>query len=374
MPLASKKAWDNVHVANSKKALKAKAGAGAEQILHRAARFEDAVHDFRKKRALKRGYAPRIIPYSGYGSTTWIRVLGRVMLTKQHCPGSRGALKNKRRDESVRGWRSFTSVPLGEVEMTVTVGGIRHVVHADRGGVIDAVVAVSLTPGWQKITLEVEGAETVEASVFIVEPSASFGVVCDVDDTVMVTALPRPFLAAWNTFVLDEHARVPTPGMAVLLERLISSHSGSPVVYLSTGAWNVAPTLSRFLSRNLYPAGPLLLTDWGPTHDRWFRSGREHKRDNLRRLATEFPNIRWLLIGDDGQHDEEIYAEFVAAMPGSVRAVAIRQLSPSEAVLAGKRKAEATSEATQAERTGAPWVFSPDGAGLSAQLARLDIL
>jgi len=174
--------------------------------------------------------------------------------------------------------------------------------------------------------------------------------------------------------VLDEHARVPTPGMAVLLERLISGHSGSPVVYLSTGAWNVAPTLSRFLSRNLYPSGPLLLTDWGPTHDRWFRSGREHKRDNLRRLATEFPDIKWLLIGDDGQHDEEIYAEFVAEMPESVCAVAIRQLSPSEAVLAGKRKAEATSEATKAERTGAPWVFSPDGAGLSAQLAELDIL
>lgn len=353
----------------SKKALKARADAGAEQILHRAARFEDSIHDFRKKRALKRGYAPRVIPYSGYGSTTWIRVLGRVMLTKQHCPGSRGALKNKRRDESVRGWRSFTSVPLGDVETTVTVGGIRHVVHADRGGVIDAEIAVSLTPGWQVISFDVEGAETVEASVFVVDPSATFGIVCDVDDTVMVTALPRPFLAAWNTFVLDEHARVPTPGMAVLLERLISSHSGSPVVYLSTGAWNVAPTLGRFLSRNLYPAGPLLLTDWGPTHDRWFRSGREHKRENLRRLASEFPDIKWLLIGDDGQHDEDIYAEFVADRPDSVRAVAIRQLSPGEAVLAGKRKTE-----VQAERTGAPWVFSPDGAGLSAQLTALDIL
>lgn len=103
--------------------------------------------------------------------------------------------------------------------------------------------------------------------------------------------------------VVDEHARLPVPGMAVLLEGLARDHPGAPVVYLSTGAWNIALTLSRFLSRHLFPQGSMLLTDWGPTHDRWFRSGVEHKMHNLRRLAREFPDIRWLLIGDDGQHD-----------------------------------------------------------------------
>jgi phosphatidate phosphatase APP1 len=182
----------------------------------------------------------------------------------------------------------------------------------------------------------------------------------------MVTTLPRPLLAAWNTFVLDEHARVPTPGMAVFLERLAAFTPGAPVIYLSTGAWNVAPTLSRFLSRNLYPAGALLLTDWGPTHDRWFRSGSAHKRDNLRRLAEQFPHIRWILIGDDGQHDEAIYSDFQRDYPGSVAAVAIRQLSPSEAVLAGGRSRDAILIEGGPE---APWVYGPDGSSLSSQLA-----
>ena len=137
--------------------------------------------------------------------------------------------------------------------------------------------------------------------------------------------------------MLDEHARRPVTGMAVLYERLVRAHPGAPFLYLSTGAWNVAPTLHRFLSRNLYPAGPLLLTDWGPTHDRWFRSGREHKADNLRRLAEEFPEVRWLLIGDDGQHDVQIYGEFADTHPENVAGVAIRQLTAGEAVLAGGR-------------------------------------
>lgn len=51
--------------------------------------------------------------------------------------------------------------------------------------------------------------------------------------------------------------------------------------------------------------GPLLLTDWGPTNTGWFRSGQDHKRACLDRLAKDFPKIKWLLIGDDGQHDPE---------------------------------------------------------------------
>ncbi|UFS60773.1 App1 family protein [Subtercola endophyticus] len=340
-----------------------------ELILHRAARIEDAFHELRENRARKRGYHTTVIPYTGYGSTTWIRVLSRVLLTRDEKRRRRLPLIG-RRDETVRGWRSFTSVPVNEVEVTVTVDGVVHRVKADRGGVVDAELAVTLEPGWHTITLQAEDSQIVEAPVHVIDPSATFGVVSDIDDTVMVTTLPRPLLAAWNTFVLDEHARRPTPGMAVLLDRLAAGHPGSPTIYLSTGAWNVAPTLTRFLSRNLYPSGALLLTDWGPTHDRLFRSGPEHKRDNLRRLAEEFPQIKWMLVGDDGQHDEEIYGEFEEQHPENVSAIAIRQLSPSEAVLAGGRsKSEDMSEKSQAL-----WMYAPDGSGLAKQMRAAGLL
>ncbi len=114
----------------------------------------------------------------------------------------------------------------------------------------------------------------------------------------------------------------------------------------------------------------MLLTDWGPTPDRFFRNGREHKREQLRRLAGEFPEVRWLLVGDDGQHDEEIYAEFAREHPRSVAAVCIRQLSAGEAVLAGGRKKAADREAESPVR----WFFAPDGAGLLEQLVGAGIV
>jgi phosphatidate phosphatase APP1 len=172
--------------------------------------------------------------------------------------------------------------------------------------------------------------------------------------------------------VVNEHARATTPGMPVLYERLTSKNPGAPTIYLSTGAWNVAPTLTRFLSRNLYPAGALLLTDWGPTADRWFRSGREHKRIMLERLAEEFPQIKWLLFGDDGQHDEAIYGNFLSQHPENVAAVCIRQLSPGEAVLAGSTLRD--TDKAPSSGSSVPWVYAPDGAGLADKLEGIGLL
>ncbi|WP_396658838.1 App1 family protein [Microbacterium sp.] len=326
------------------------------------ARLEYRYHAWRERRARARGLTPTVAAFPGYGSADWVRVVGRVLIVP---PRRRGG------DEfaGVRGWRSFVGIPIGFAQVSITVDGQTHEVVSDRGGVVDTVIPARLEPGWRTLQMSVEGGEPVDARVFIVGSDVRFGVVSDVDDTVMVTALPRPLVAAWNSFVVDEHARQPVPGMAVLLERLVREHRGAPVVYLSTGAWNVAPTLVRFLTRHLFPPGAILLTDWGPTHDRWFRSGRDHKLSNLRRLAEEFPQVQWLLIGDDGQHDDAIYTTFAGEYPENVRAVAIRQLSPAEAVLAGGRThVDDHSAAT------VPWVTGPDGAGILEELETAGVL
>ncbi|WP_432907937.1 App1 family protein [Micromonospora matsumotoense] len=327
----------------------------AVPTLHRAARIEDALHQLVERRLRRTGWQPNIVAYAGYGAPGWARVLCRVLLSRPD--------RRQGRLEKVRGWRSFTTLPAKHVEVTIEAGDGVHTARADRSGFVDTVVKADFTPGWASVRLRVADAEPVEALVRVIDPEVRLGILSDIDDTVMVTALPRPMLAAWNTFVLDEHARTAVPGMAVLYERLVTAHPGSPVFYLSTGAWNVAPTLTRFLSRHLYPAGPLLLTDWGPTADRWFRSGREHKRATLARLATEFPDVRWLLIGDDGQHDQEIYREFAVAHPENVAGVAIRRLSPTQSVLAGSLPVP-NDRPSSAGPVGQKWLSAPDGAGL----------
>ena len=102
--------------------------------------------------------------------------------------------------------------------------------------------------------------------VHIVAPGSRLGIVCDIDDTAMVTNVPRMFIAAWNLLVKNAANREPVPGMATLLNTVSDFHPDAPLIFLSTGAWNVVPTLRSFFKKNGFPAAPKLMTDWGPTN------------------------------------------------------------------------------------------------------------
>ncbi|MDO4239835.1 App1 family protein [Micrococcus sp.] len=333
-----------------------------------ATHLQESWNRWHRSRALKKGYVPTLMAFTGYGSTSWVRILSRVVIANDE-DFLNGRRLSKVVADGVHGWRNFVAPPMAYAQVQVQVGDLTTTVRADRMGVVDVVLDVELEPGWRTATLSVGDDEEVTMDLYITSPEAKVGLVSDIDDTVVVTSLPRPLLAAWNSFVIDEHARTPTPGMAVLLRRIAEAEPMAPVVYLSTGAWNVAQTLTRFLGRNLYPLGALLLTSWGPTKDRWFRSGQEHKVTQLERLAEQFPDMQWILVGDDGQHDPEIYAEFATRHPEKVKAIVIRQLTPSEALLAGGR-----AEDTRHSTPGIPWCYGPDGAALSNQLEDLGIL
>lgn len=135
-------------------------------------------------------------------------------------------------------------------------------------------------------------------------------------------------------------------------------------MYLSTGAWNVVPTVRSFLERSGYPAGGFLMTDFGPSNTGWFRSGPEHKRRELRRLARMFPQMRWLLVGDDGQRDPEIYAEFARDFPRNVAGIAIRSLSEIEQFMAHGSFEAMVPDALWTVPEGVPVWYGSDGEAL----------
>lgn len=290
-----------------------------------AARAERAVERRLALLLWQRGWRVRLVAYPGYGVAGpdgWVRVLGRVALSPPD-----GTARDR-----PRGWRQFVGLNLAGVAVRVRAGDTESVVRSDVEGYLDTRLAADLPAGWQRVSLHTDHGPAVTARVRMVGPDETRGIVSDIDDTVMITALPRPFLAFWNTFVRHEAARLPVPGMAQLLHRAGAGEDPF-VAYVSTGAWNVAPSLQRFLARHGYPPGPLLMTDWGPNEDRWFRSGRAHKRATLRRLLAELPNLTWTLVGDDGQHDPALYDELAAEEPDRVALVLIRRLSVAEQVL-----------------------------------------
>ena len=376
---------------------------------HRAGRWESRF-DTGLARSLRRhGWSPRAEPYTGYGlaggtgegEVGWVRVLARVMLApagpnlsggSDRQPSDPTALPEdsapqprRRRDRvrtpdplrAVRGWRSFVTAQLPGARVQVVVDGVVHEVLTDRGGYVDVTLPARLGAGWHDVEIVPGGGPAVTAPVRVLSTQPCTGLVSDVDDTVMVTMLPRPLTAVWNLLVLNEDARRPVPGMARLYDELGALEAAMPVVYLSTNAWNVAPAIRRFLAHHRFPAGSLLLTDWGPTNTGWFRSGPEHKHRALERLAVELPHVRWILVGDDGQHDPQIYRTFARAHPEAVRAVVIRELSPGQHVFAHGAPAAvdaARPDGGTVTGTDVPEVRGPDGRTLARELRAAGVL
>ena len=298
--------------------------------LHPAARAEDTLNAALAAVLARRHWKVQVLAYTGYGGGSFARIMGRVVLARHGQPDTAVTAPEA---PVRRGFWVFFAAPLAHVEVQVGFGAATATARTDRGGYFD----IELTdhgeaPGWHEASVTVKGVQTTTA-VQIVSDEARFGIVSDIDDTCLVTSLPRPMIAAWNTFVLEETARKVVPGMAAMYRALLANQPGAPIVYLSTGAWNTQPTLARFMRRHGFPMGAMLLTDWGPTETSLFRSGQRHKRETLRRLAREFPHIRWLLVGDDGQHDPRIYDEFALEHPDHVDGIAIRQLTIAQQML-----------------------------------------
>jgi phosphatidate phosphatase APP1 len=276
---------------------------------------------------------PRVVPHVGYGGVDWVRVLARVVLTPEGADRPRPSDVAAGVPADVRGWRRFVSTSAAGVRVDVDVDGTVHEVTSDRDGYVDVRLPARLQPGWRSVSLRLADRPAVTAPVRVVGPETSLGLVSDIDDTVIVTVLPQPLVAFRNAFLLMESARTPVAGMSELYAAIEARHPDLFVVYLSTGAWNTAGALSRFLHHHGFPRGPLLLTDWGPTTTGWFRSGREHKRSQLQRLLQELPHLSWVLVGDDGQHDPTTYADLAASAPDRVIAIAIRELNLAEQVV-----------------------------------------
>lgn len=311
----------------------------------------------------------------------WVRVLARVMLSPKRrvllrrtsVPGRAEALR------AMRGWRNFFTVQAPGVTVTVEVAGHRYLVRSDPGGYIDVVIPSRAEAGWHEAVMTTAHGGQATLGVRVLGSGTSVGLVSDIDDTAIVTSLPRPLLAIWNSFILHEDARTAVPGMARLYRQLGSHHEDFPVFYLSTGAWNVVPTMLRFFAHHGFPHGPMLMTDFGPTNTGIFRSGREHKERSLRRLAQDFPAVKWYLVGDDGQHDPVIYRDFATELPQHVAAIAIRQLTFSEAVLAhglptATHANKAAEESVESPAVETVFVVGPDGDALARAMRERGVL
>ncbi|GAA3224267.1 App1 family protein [Pseudonocardia petroleophila] len=282
---------------------------------------------------------PVIIPFIGHGTTARARVGARLVLGRNAVEPQAPAVLVGDATPSPRSRRAtlrvslarFLTVEVPRTEVTIHAPGGDVVVRTDRDGYVDHELDLTgARPGWLEIALSGPDGSTATARVLLVDPAVDVGVISDVDDTILHTGLTRGLDFLKATLLTDVEERTPLPGAAALYRALVTKPGKPerPVFYVSTSPWNLHEMLLQFVSMRGFPLGPLLLTDWGPSHTGLFRIGAQaHKPALVRRLLDEHPQLRLVLIGDSGQEDPEIYADIARECPDRVAAIYIRRVT-----------------------------------------------
>lgn len=323
------------------------------------------------RRRLRRGQARtpkhfRIEPYIGHGGPAGVVVRGRVL--------DNPLATEPVEDESVRAAvrrtvRHFLTNELPGVPLRVTVGGASVEAVTDEEGYFLVRVPAdpsSLTSPWTVGVVALAGAyrgvTAAEGQVEVRVPTASarFGVISDVDDTILETGVQRALRMVVQTFAGSSLTRTPFPGAVELYRDLAAGVN--PVFYVSSSPWNLHSFLLAFLRHRDFPLGPVLLRDLLGT-----AAGREQKHDRIREVLDLHPNLRFVLLGDSGEHDPQIYADIVREHPDRILAVYIREVRLDP----GDGRVEKVSDAWDSD---VPFVLAADSDAVRRHAAALGLL
>lgn len=192
---------------------------------------------------------------------------------------------------------------------------------------------------WQKATFELvekihprQNSETVEGEVMVINYKPSFGIISDIDDTILVSYATNKLMKFRLMFLNNALTRMPFEGVSAFYQSLqhgIVPGTFNPLFYLSNSEWNLYDLLYEFIKFNRIPKGPILLREMSIRVLRFWKMreyNKHHKMEKLRHLLTVFGDLKFILIGDSGQKDPETYSEIIREYPGRIQAVYIRDI------------------------------------------------
>jgi phosphatidate phosphatase APP1 len=288
-----------------------------------------------------------ILAYRGFGNAQRVTVLGRVVEARIN---TLPAAADSRFRNIVRVFRHFNTREVPEAALQLRLGAASGKAITDEEGYFRATLPLGgpRAPnerrqeprdidGWRPVDIELHHCQlpgfqpvAARAEILVPGPDSELGIVSDIDDTVLQTHVTERLRMLWVTFAHNAHTRLPFPGTTELYRALAAGSSGrcrNPVFYVSKSPWNLYDFLVEFLDRHQLPRGPLFLRDVGTSTE----GPMDHKSACIDQIFEMYPQLPFVLIGDSGERDPDIYVETAARHPGRVRAIYIREVGSSPA-------------------------------------------
>lgn len=276
--------------------------------------------------------------YWGYGRADYLFLKGRVLQDEQiEVTENDGLWQNL-----VNSYKRFESDEIPNAKVTVTYLGHTFKAVTDEEGffTIDqqfkpkkdkpdfpltkATIRVYSIPYYPDVEV------TDEAFVMVPKDTAEYGVISDIDDTVLQSYVTSPLMSktAYYTFFKSAKSRMSFVGAPELYRAFRKGSTGNrrnPVFYVSNSPYNLFDFLLAFLETAKLPLGPVMLRDFGLFKKRDPKLKSE-KYESIAHILRTFPDLPFILIGDSGEHDADIYQDIAHTFPQRIQAIYIRDV------------------------------------------------
>ncbi len=284
---------------------------------------------------------PAIMAYRGYGRRDKVFLKGRVL---QNSSIFRSKDKDTAWQNFVKTLRRFNSYEVSGAELEVRVGSNVFEVTSDVEGYFQLETELprklsGLKMNWTDVEITLKAplytsGEQGSTSDLLIPKNAAFGVISDIDDTILKTDVTSilKLKMLYLTFLKNARSRKAFNEVGAFyqsLERGPREKSTNPFFYVSNSPWNLYDLLEDFLNINDLPKGPILLRDFGIPYQTTPLGYKGHKYEHTARILSTYPQLPFVLIGDSGENDADIYLDLSRDFPGQVRAIYIRDVRES---------------------------------------------
>ena len=193
---------------------------------------------------------------------------------------------------------------------------------------------------------------SASADVLITE-SKGISLISDVDDTIKHSAIGGGAREIFRNAFIRDFGDLIIEGVQDWYDKL--GDLGVKFHYLSNSPWQMYPLLVSYFARAGLPAGSFHLKQYSGMLQGIFEPVAERKKGTMNRIMNDFPERRFIMVGDSGEADLELYVETALQYPGRILAIYIRDVTTSPS----KISYEATSQFFTSSRGSSPAGTSP---------------
>ncbi|CAE6418369.1 unnamed protein product [Rhizoctonia solani] len=199
--------------------------------------------------------------------------------------------------------------------------------HAE---LLPAVYSLDSSVTGAEATREIEVDDgVVRAETELPLTAAHVRLISDIDDTVKISDVLMGIRAIFHNVFVRHLDELVVPGMPEWFSMLESR--GVRFHYVSNGPFELLPVLLEFFGVAGLPKGSVKLKSYGGRNlfqGLWGESAADRKRGNVVEILDSFPQSKFILVGDSGEQDLELYSTLAEERPYQILAIFIRDVTP----------------------------------------------